>query len=675
MDLTMMQGARQRWGASLFLGGSLGLALLWLACSGLLVQPGRAGAWTIAVLLNLYLVGRPLYAWLSFHFGFRSRMQRALQDVPVQEQCVLLGIAWKIQRGREEEALVQVREHQAWFSPLARQHADWLRGWAGVELLRRRGEPISEHLAEPYPCLHALIFSPSRRRMPLEEACLRRELSEVTSAELDGLARAYVRLSEHWLQVLNGEPAPLRGLEWDGLGALSDLRPWWRPRSAYLRWRERFLPLVARGGGAFLVILRLMHRERWKDARQMAERLSQTGMLSAATERLAQVARFHELLDRRQWRFTPEEVPRFFQHYYYAACVGLEPALTLPFEFKETARWCRDAEELQGAKNELVEDLFQLWKQLEPNAEPFLAPFFQKLLDLPRRRPYGSPRYWRAQWRRNRPYEDLALLLMQGCARVHAKDYVQARASFEQATRNFPKHPSAWANLVYVCLLEGKDAEARSRALEVETRFPKNARVMVSLGKMFLQARQDLRQAELFLETAFRRDRDLLEALVLLGRIKLLEGDYPACQAWFLRVLEHDPQAAEARLSLGRLYFEIRRHGLAIEHLLAAARDGQGEIRAAAHYQLYKVFRDKASLARRDEPAEYLRRAVKHLDQVPAGFFQEPDELDEIAFQFELDHDYSRAKYFSERALLLRLRAPKGTGQASPGGPSGGEAT
>jgi len=99
-------------------------------------------------------------------------------------------------------------------------------------------------------------------------------------------------------------------------------------------------------------------------------------------------------------------------------------------------------------------------------------------------------------------------------------------------------------------------------------------------------------------------------------------------------------------LGLGRVHLETRRPDLAVQHLLSASQEGQGELQNQADYLLYRSFRDLNAD----------RRAIEYLERIPPQFFREPDELDDIAFHLETEKHYGKARMYAERAMILRAR-------------------
>jgi len=617
----------------------------------------RENIWTAedAYASSLYWLGGALFIAALFfgaplrRFYARLRFPRHLNRVlpsTLPHHRELVHAALAVREGQEERALVILENIGRPEALPAREAVNWLRAWAGAMWLLNRRRPLSA-TRDRFPQVHALLFSYGPWTVPLRRQALARELQLVSSRGLDEIACGYLDLVERLIEALSDTRHPLH-IEAPALlefltgqnysvAAPERFRAWWNARREALR----------RGGGVLLAGLRLAQRQLFNESSELFARLSEDGVLSVETETLQGVSDFLALVLRAPMKITLKEMPKLFRELHFCD-IGSMNILRFPLaERAEVAEWCHRADELRERKRDFIDNALRLWSLFGPEVAWPTAMVLKRLFGLSGRTPSLRLSFWRKQWENAAPGFELALKFgMEGVAASDRGQRERALTAFQRAYEIDPADPTPLINLVHMAWNNKREQEGRALAQETLRRFPQDASVCVSLGRLVLIHLQDFREAERLFKRARSLDKTSLEAVLYLGEVKLAEGQYTESQSYYAYALQADPELFEARLGLARVYLETRRVELAIEHLNIIVRDASGPVQHLSCYQLYRIHRELGD----DE------KALEYLDLVPPQFFREPEELDEIAYHLESERQYEKARVFAERAMLLRAK-------------------
>jgi len=598
-------------------------------------------AWTLVT--TGMLAEKPLHAVLA-----RWRLQSRLRDA-YGENNGPLAAALAIKNRHEERALMILESMAAEHKKHAQKPSQkeiGLTALASVSWMARQrpGRTLS-CLHQPFPQLHALVFSYSALRVQIRYPALARELADVSSEELDALAHQYTELLDELVLALRERHRPFSE-EAEELLLFATGRAFIiAAPERFVAWWNLFRPVVVRGGGAMLVALRLFQREAYAETSVLMKRLSQDGLLSEQADTLQRAATFMSLFTQPQWHMTSADIPNYFRngHYHMAVEMGV---LRFPTaELPEVIQACRDGKMLRESKKRLIEDILALWATLGDELGPQMALLLKKLTESQGRQCPVRLNYWRQHWAERRDnFEKNIELLMDGIAASANGRLQLAQRNFTEVARLDPTCSLAAVNQVYIYLLRGKVEQARELSAEIETRFPKDSTALIALGRMFVTRVEDTAEAERLFIKALEVSDPKTEALLCLGDVKLMEGFYMEAQAYFDHARQVDPSLPDAKLGLARVYMETKRYEHAIEHLNSVVAENRSDARDLANYLLYRTYREMG----------HDKRAVQCLDKVPASFFKEPDLLDDIAVHLESEKQYAKAREFAERAMILR---------------------
>ena len=590
-----------------------------------------------------------LHQVLGFLF-FPQTLQRYFErrrDLNDEDSRVLEDAALAIHYGREEKALNGLEELVHRGTGPAVKLARALRTWAGAQQVWRHRRALGIGY-ENHPQLHALFFTHNEDRINLRHHALAQELSSVSARELDELAVRYMELTDFLIEQWNDPASPFRNAAGTSLEQLTGKQYLaGGPRRIKLWW-ENFRPGFRQGGGPLHVGIRLLRMHSFADAMNLLERLGRDGLLARPSETLRRCATMLSYLKRAGGHPTLEELPSFFYDL-HMVCENLS-FLRFPlvvFEQSEIVTWCRRSRELREAKVEFVDAVFLLWEHFGDDLSPWMAYLLNRILNVKRRRLPLRINFWRKEWKARREnFEVYVEHLMDGVAAASDRKFARAERAFDQAARLEPLNCTPLVNMVYLRIVSGRETQARELAGEIVHRFPNDPAAFLALGKLFAALLDDCSEAQRLYVRARELNPDATEPLIMLGELKLLEGQYSESQRFFDLTLQMDPNALDAKLGLARLYLETRRFDRAIENLLAMAREGRGEYNNLAHYHLYRTYREMNDAG----------HAVEFLDKVPHTFFKEPDELDDIACHLESEKLFAKARIYSERAMLLRVK-------------------
>jgi tetratricopeptide (TPR) repeat protein len=589
---------------------------------------------TWAAILYLLWILRRLFARLAFPVRLPHTLVGLGRDRQTLYQAAL-AIHW----GHEDQAVTLLEpltaEGPAEVSATARA---W-QALAAMQWFRRRHRlPLG--FQQKYPELFVLLFGAGEYARHLNPNRLSEELAQVTAKELDDLARTYVGMVDFVVSARLDRRSAFHAIAAEMTDYLTG-RAFVLFNSARVSdWWSQAKPIIQRGGGPLLTGLRLVERGLWSDGVKLLERMGRDGLLSSECETIHSLATF---LSSR----PAEDVSHVFRAQFY--CLWQETGLLrLPFaERPEIAECCRRGRELREAKHRFIGDLLSLWSIF---GRPLDHPLSIALKQLTGHRAKHRPNrhaYWQHYWQQNeRFFEPSVVLIMEGIAAAAAGRNAEALSCFERAFRIDASTSTALVNQVYVlAVLQDTDA-VRARAIEVLRWFPKDVGALMSLGQIFAMRLRDYEMADKLSLRAHQLCPESADPLLLRAELALVEGHYAESEKFFSQALHTDPTSIQARLGLGRVHLETRRPDLAVQHLLSASQDSQGELRNQADYLLYRSFRDLNAD----------RRAIEFLERIPTQFFREPDELDDIAFHLESEQQYVKARVYAERAMLLRAR-------------------
>lgn len=599
--------------------------------------------WTgSALLVFLVVFGKKCRAAVAY-VRFQARLRKVLPGLG-RERQVLQQAAITMHREQEERAIAILEDITDKADPEVQKTARWLRALSGTRWLMRNRRTVSNY-RERFPQVHALVFS--HGRVPLRRQMLAKEMADCTSRDMDQMVTAYIDLIDAMIAALDNHHSPFEGQAEEVLEFLTGRVYVLSARERYSQWWQPMRRLIGRGGGALLVGVRLLQREYYQEASQMLERLGQDGLLSQETETVRRMAAFFALIVSTQLRITNTEIPRFFRDLHYHGCVEMGVLRYPTAEIPEVIECCRNAQNMREAKRGFLDDVFHLWGGFNEELAGHCAALLKRLLDMRGRKCPSRLAYWKDVWAEKSPKLDESVMrMMEGVVAVAEGRQEDAQKVFAAVSALDPSMSAPLVNQVYLCLVTGKEDEARKLAEEAGRRFGQDAGAMISLGRLFATHLEDTQEAERLFQRARDLDKSSTEPLICLGEVKLMEGKYIESQKYFDWAAQIDPSSLEAKLGLARTYMETQRYDGAVSNLLSVARDGRGDARHLAHYLLYRTYRDKGD---NDQ-------AINYLDKVPTPFFKEPDELDDIAFHLEREKQYAKARVFSERAMLLRAR-------------------
>lgn len=606
-----------------------------------------------ALLVSVFLLGKSARS-LFYFFRFPLRVRAMLPGEGKPKQTLYQSVL-AMHREQEERAIAILDQLPANVAPEVRETALWLRAYASTRWLMRMRRAVSSY-RERYPHLQALLFS--HGRVVPRRQVLARELADVSSAQLDTFAKAYIVLVDRMIAALGDRRSPFHGQAEEILEFLTGRSYMVGSKERFEQWWKELKPVVRRGGGALFAAVRLVQRDCYAEAAQLLARVGAGGMLSEETETLRRVSDYFSIFMRPQWRLTTQDIPRYFNELHYFTCVEMGVLRYPAAEYPEVVACCQRARKLRESKKLFIDDVLNLWRVFGDELARPLAMVLRRLLEHHKVRPWPV-RYahWSKQWDELRKdFEESAMLIMEGVAAAAGGHLAAANLLFERAAKLDPKQSTPFVNVVYLRLAAGKEDEARKLAQELLLRFPEDPSVYISMGRLYREHLKDPAEAERLYLRAFELDRTSPEALTCLAELKLADGKYNESQEYFDHAKQIDPGSPEAKLGLARIYMETKRWELAVQYLQSVSQESLGDTQHLAHYYLYRTFREIGND----------RLAIEYLDKVPTPFFKEPELLDDIAFHLESERMYAKAKVFSERAMLLRSRGREQRGGLLP---------
>ncbi|HYF51665.1 MAG TPA: tetratricopeptide repeat protein, partial [Planctomycetota bacterium] len=365
---------------------------------------------------------------------------------------------------------------------------------------------------------------------------------------------------------------------------------------------------------------------------------------------LRRVAVYLAMFSRSHWRMASSDLPSYFSAGYYYMAVELGVLRYPTAELPEVVACCRRRRILQDSKARMIEDVLALWEIVGDGLSAQLSLALRRLLSERSLSLPGKLEQWKAAWAASKEnFERPVRVIMEGIVAAADGNYSRAETLFSEAAVQQPGSLPL-VNLIYLRLQQKRHREAQALVETLQSQYPRDAAALISAGRLLAMYREDTREAEaLFSRALAIKENDPednpVEALICLGEIKLLQGQYLEAQQYFENARQADPMLPDPRLGLARVYLETRRYERAIEHLNDIVAQPQPlEATCLAHYLLYRAYREIGND----------RRAFNHIERVPPPFFKEPDVLDDIAFHLESGKQYARAREFAERAMLLR---------------------
>ena len=267
----------------------LGLAVLIIGVRFWAGGHNGGGAWIYWGGLTL-LAG--LWFWqaalrpLALRWNWEQRLLAVLPGLGGELSALkAAAVAIKV---RQEERALYILEHlqvRSGNKDVA-QTCQGLAALARASWLARQRPPRPLALHHRFPQLHALVFSGGAAPVPLRQEALARELAEAAPADLDALAQEYIRLHDVLVPSLGRKHKPFAAEAEELLAFTTGRATFFGTRGHYALWWGKFRPVLARGGGAVLVGVRLLQREAHEEAARLLTALAAGGVLSAEGETL-----------------------------------------------------------------------------------------------------------------------------------------------------------------------------------------------------------------------------------------------------------------------------------------------------------------------------------------------------------------------------------------------------
>lgn len=164
--------------------------------------------------------------------------------------------------------------------------------------------------------------------------------------------------------------------------------------------------------------------------------------------------------------------------------------------------------------------------------------------------------------------DDPALWYDVGCLHAMNREPEPAKAAFERALRLQPRLAEAYDGLGQYYELQGHVAIARELYATAASLNPTNPRLVRHLSRILLQLREEP-AARRALQDLVAMDASDMTARYLLGLLALRAGQPDMAISEFRKVVEHDPDHAQAWSGLGLAYARIgdlERASGAMEH-------------------------------------------------------------------------------------------------------------
>ncbi|WP_224249564.1 tetratricopeptide repeat protein [Hyalangium gracile] len=159
-----------------------------------------------------------------------------------------------------------------------------------------------------------------------------------------------------------------------------------------------------------------------------------------------------------------------------------------------------------------------------------------------------------------------------GKAHLIRRDAASARASFQRAQSGRPESVTVQMGMAAVLEMEGKEKEAQALVQGLVGRFPQAAEPKERLGRMLLKA-GDVAGAETQ-AVALVKLGGTVNALLLLGDVRLAQKKPAEAEAEYRKVLQQVPNLVPAQISVGKALQAQGRNEEAIRYLESAAQAG-----------------------------------------------------------------------------------------------------
>ncbi|MFW5960509.1 MAG: tetratricopeptide repeat protein, partial [Chitinivibrionales bacterium] len=183
------------------------------------------------------------------------------------------------------------------------------------------------------------------------------------------------------------------------------------------------------------------------------------------------------------------------------------------------------------------------------------------------------------------------------------------------ATEVKPDDVSAWNNLGYVKLSQGKSEEAVyafKKGLDIE---PDNHGTLLNLGNCYENTGNSEKAIECFRRAVELRP-DFYEGWFNLGNQHLSRREYPDAVYAYKRALKYEPESSSARKNIGVAYMNTGDIDNAIDSFLTAVENNPAD--AGAYINLASVYIKKRLYKK---AKEYLLKAVKISPRNQKGWF------------------------------------------------------
>lgn len=245
---------------------------------------------------------------------------------------------------------------------------------------------------------------------------------------------------------------------------------------------------------------------------------------------------------------------------------------------------------------------------------------------------------------------NLTLLNLYGTAQVAARQFQQARLSFEKALALNADFITAHLNLSKLDVAEKKRDQARQRLIGLNKKFPENIAVLLELAQVD-QTAGDYGKAGEWLEHALKIDEKSLPAILALIDAKLKAGKYPEALNVAIdaqKNFRHNVQILEA---LARCYVAAGHRGKAT----AVLHDMTDEVGFDAK-QLYQISRQQTALADYSGAIKSLQKAVQgNAAYLPAQIALTELQLSHGERIYALNGAQSLLEQYPDKAIGYRL--------------------
>jgi tetratricopeptide (TPR) repeat protein len=257
-----------------------------------------------------------------------------------------------------------------------------------------------------------------------------------------------------------------------------------------------------------------------------------------------------------------------------------------------------------------------------------------------------------------------------GCSGIGLRNGPDRRApDAVQAAQNqqFSEHAQEFID-------RGDYEQARRELVQLATMAPSSAETQQRLG-MVLQLENRLPEAETCFRAALQRDPDYVEALIGLGQVEAVRGDFASALKRFETAIEIDPHLPTAHFSLGRLFESQGKTDDALAEYFRTLEFEPNNTEVCLNVAAIQLAHNQPdqALSRLDRVVELApdngrareirgrtHLTLRHISQAVADFrvaaIRLPDRADiyyQLALALEADHKPADALRAAEQALRL----------------------